>query len=153
MRVTIYTDGAARGNPGPGGYGAVMHYVDPAGKLHVKELTQGFRRTTNNRMELRAAYEALKLLDDGIRRTITFHTDSKYLQKAITNRWLYNWKRNGWLTAAKTPVSNQDLWKALDHVMTPHRLTFEWVKGHVGTKYNEMCDTLAKGEAMKFKKW
>ena len=104
-------------------------------------------------MELRAAYEALKLLDDGIRRTITFHTDSKYLQKAITNHWLYNWKRNGWLTAAKTPVSNQDLWKALDRVMTPHRLTFEWVKGHVGTKYNEMCDTLAKGEAIKFRGW
>ena len=138
-------------NPnGPGGFAAVFLTAEGSELL---TLSGGEPASTNNRMELRAAYEALKLLDDGIRRTITFHTDSKYLQKAITNRWLYNWKRNGWLTAAKTPVSNQDLWKALDRVMTPHRLTFEWVKGHIGTKYNEMCDTLAKGEAMKFKKW
>ena len=147
----IYTDGSCLVNPnGPGGFAAV--FLTPEGR-ELLTLSGGEPSSTNNRMELRAAYEALKLLDDGIRRTITFHTDSKYLQKAITNRWLYNWKRNGWLTAAKTPVLNQDLWKALDRVMTPHHLTFEWVKGHVGTKYNEMCDTLAKGEAMKFKKW
>lgn len=148
--LIIYTDGSCLVNPnGPGGFAAVFLTAEGSELL---TLSGGEPASTNNRMELRAAYEALKLLDDGIRRTITFHTDSKYLQKAITNRWLYNWKRNGWLTAAKTPVSNQDLWKALNRVMTPHRLTFEWVKGHVGTKYNEMCDTLAKGEAMKFKK-
>ena len=148
--LIIYTDGSCLVNPnGPGGFAAVFLTAEGSELL---TLSGGEPASTNNRMELRAAYEALKLLDDGIRRTITFHTDSKYLQKAITNRWLYNWKRNGWLTAAKTPVSNQDLWKALDRVMTPHRLTFEWVKGHVGTKYNEMCDTFAKGEAMKFKK-
>ena len=148
--LTIYTDGSCLVNPdGPGGFAAV--FLTPEGG-ELLTLSGGEPASTNNRMELRAAYEALKLLDDGIRRTITLHTDSKYLQKAITNRWLYHWKRNGWLTAAKTPVSNQDLWKALDRVMTPHRLTFEWVKGHVGTKYNEMCDTLAKGEAMRFKK-
>lgn len=98
-------------------------------------------------MELRAAYEALKMADDGKVHTIDFHTDSKYLQQAFSKGWVEKWKKNGWKTVQGTAVLNQDLWTAIDDLMERHHICFQWVKGHVGTKYNELCDRLAKEEA------
>ena len=144
--IEIYTDGACSGNPGPGGWGAVLKYG-----AHERELSGGEASTTNNRMELRAAYEALKYLGEESR-SVELHTDSKYLQRAVTEGWLARWKRNGWKTASGTAVSNQDLWKALDRMLSRHHVTFQWVKGHAGTRYNEMCDQLAKQEASVFMK-
>ena len=147
--LTIYTDGSCLSNPdGPGGFAAVFLTEEGEAFLH---LTGGEPGTTNNRMELRAAYEALKWISqDGKRRQITFCTDSKYLQRAITQRWLNNWKRNGWITTKGTPVLNQDLWKGIDAFLTSHALSFEWTKGHAGAQYNELCDQLAKAEASRF---
>ena len=132
MRVTIYTDGAARGNPGPGGYGAVMHYVDPAGNLHVKELTEGFRRTTNNRMELLGVIVALECLRRPC--TIDLYSDSKYVVDAFNQHWVDGWLKRGWKNAKKEPVKNADLWKRL-------------LEGHAGHPENERCDELATGSA------
>ena len=148
--LTIYTDGSCLVNPnGPGGFSAVFLSTD--GK-ELLRLTGGEPSSTNNRMELRAAYEALKLLNDGRAKKITFHTDSKYLQQAITKHWLDAWQRNGWRTSQNTPVLNKDLWMGLLRYMARHQISFQWVKGHVGTKYNELCDQLAKKEAMGFKR-
>ena len=110
-------------------------------------MTGGEPSSTNNRMELRAAYEALKMADDGRVHTISFHTDSKYLQQAFTKGWVEKWKKNGWKTVQGTSVLNRDLWTAIDCLMERHHILFQWVKGHVGTKYNELCDRLAKEEA------
>ena len=148
--LTIFTDGSCLVNPdGPGGFAAVFLTED--GSRELFHVTGGEPCSTNNRMELRAAYEALKLLQHGVSRHIVFHTDSKYLQRAFMNHWIDNWKRNGWKTSQGTPVVNQDLWKGLLPLMERHTIQFEWVKGHVGTKYNELCDQLAKKEAMKYK--
>lgn len=149
-KLTIFTDGSCLVNPdGPGGFAAVFLTED--GGRELFHVTGGEPCSTNNRMELRAAYEALKLLQYGVPRHIVFHTDSKYLQRAFMNHWINNWKRNGWKTSQGTPVVNQDLWKGLLPLMEKHTIQFEWVKGHVGTKYNELCDQLAKKEAMKYK--
>ena len=145
MRVTIYTDGAARGNPGPGGYGAVMHYVDPAGNLHVKELTEGFRRTTNNRMELLGVIVALECLRRPC--TIDLYSDSKYVVDAFNQHWVDGWLKRGWKNAKKEPVKNADLWKRLLEAKKNHQVTFHWVKGHAGHPENERCDELATGSA------
>lgn len=148
--LIIFTDGSCLVNPnGPGGFAAV--FLDTMGK-ELLYLSGGEPSSTNNRMELRAAYEAMKVIDDGTVHHITFHTDSKYLQKCFTNHWIRNWKKNGWKTREGSDVLNQDLWKALDAIISRHRVKFDWTKGHVGTKYNELCDQMAKGEAGKFKK-
>ncbi|MFQ5983002.1 MAG: ribonuclease HI [Woeseiaceae bacterium] len=133
--VEIYTDGACSGNPGPGGWGALLI----AGK-HRKTLYGGEPETTNNRMELTAAIQALNALK-GARRVI-LHTDSKYLKEGI-ERWLPNWKAKGWKTSNRKPVKNQDLWRALDEAAGRHELTWKWVRGHSGDAGNEQADALA----------
>ena len=135
-QVVIYTDGACKGNPGPGGYGAVLL----AGK-HRKELSAGYRLTTNNRMELLAAISALELLNSPCE--VALHSDSKYLIDAITKRWLAGWQRRDWQTAAKEPVKNRDLWLRILAAMNSHKIHCHWVKGHAGNPENERCDLLS----------
>jgi len=135
-QVVIYTDGACKGNPGPGGYGAVL----VAGR-HRKELAAGYRLTTNNRMELRAAIAALEFLNTPCE--VALHSDSKYLVDAVTKRWLAGWQQRGWQTAARQPVKNRDLWLLLLAAMKPHKIRCHWVKGHAGHCENERCDWLA----------
>jgi ribonuclease HI len=134
-KIEIYTDGACRGNPGPGGWGALL----VAGK-HRKTMYGGERQTTNNRMELTAVIEALNALKGS--RKVDLHTDSKYVKDGITS-WLENWKRRGWKTADKKPVKNQDLWRALDEAVARHEIEWHWVKGHAGHPGNEEADALA----------
>lgn len=141
MKVTIYTDGAARGNPGRGGYGAVLNYTTPSGKQHTLELSRGFTRTTNNRMELLAAIVALEALNRPCE--VELHSDSQYVCNAFNKHWIDGWQRRGWQTSAKKPVKNVDLWKRLLAAKEPHRVTFMWVKGHAGHPLNERCDQLA----------
>lgn len=135
-RVVIHTDGACKGNPGPGAYGAVL----VCGK-HRKEISAGYRLTTNNRMELRAAIAALGLLSEPCE--VDLHSDSKYLVQAINEKWLDGWQRRGWVTSDKKPVKNQDLWREIIMVMKGHKIRWCWVKGHAGHKENERCDDLA----------
>ena len=139
MHVDIFTDGSARGNPGPGGYGAILRYVDSAGTVHEKELSQGFEATTNNRMELLAAIVALEALKRPC--------DVTYLVKAFNDRWVDGWLRRGWKNAKKEPVKNVDLWQRLLAAKEPHAVTFEWVRGHAGHPENERCDELATSAA------
>ena len=142
MKVTIYTDGAARGNPeGPGGYGTVLQYVDAKGTLHEREYSAGYKKTTNNRMELMAAIVGLEALTKPCE--VTLVSDSKYLTDAFNQGWIYNWQKKDWVKSDKKPVKNIDLWKALLAAMEPHRVRFFWVKGHDGHPENERCDTLA----------
>ena len=144
--VTIYSDGSARGNPeGPGGYGAIIQYVDSRGELHEKELSKGFPKTSNNRMELLGAIAALETLNRPCR--VQLYSDSQYLVRAIEEHWLTNWQRNGWRTSSKEPVKNQDLWERLILAMEPHEVHFHWVKGHNGHPENERCDRLATAAA------
>lgn len=133
--IEIFTDGACRGNPGPGGWGAVLRYGD-----HEKELYGGEPDTTNNRMELMAAIRALEGLKRPCRVQLT--TDSSYVKNGITE-WLGNWKKRGWKTAAKKPVKNVDLWQRLDAAVQPHEVQWHWVKGHSGHPENERADALA----------
>ena len=133
--VVIYTDGACRGNPGPGGWGALLKY---GGK--EKELWGGDPETTNNRMELMGAIKALEALKQGC--SVELHTDSTYVLKGITE-WLESWKARGWKTAAKKPVKNVDLWKKLDEEIQRHQIEWKWVKGHSGDLGNEAADALA----------
>lgn len=133
--VKAYTDGACSGNPGPGGWGVVLQFGD-----HERELKGGESDTTNNRMELTAAIEALKALKEPCHIALT--TDSTYVKDGIT-KWLSNWKRNGWKTAAKKPVKNQDLWQQLEDCVAQHTVEWLWVKGHSGHPENERADTLA----------
>lgn len=134
--VVIYTDGACSGNPGPGGWGAILINAD-----NRKELKGGEPETTNNRMELRAAIEALNALKAPCK--VDLHTDSNYLRNGITS-WIKKWKTNGWRTAAKKPVKNDDLWKALEAARDRHDVTWHWVKGHAGHPENERADELAR---------
>nr|WP_314930765.1 ribonuclease HI [Shuttleworthia satelles] len=146
MRVTIYTDGAARGNPdGPGGYGAVISYVDARGQEHIKELSCGYKKTTNNRMELMGVIRALEALKRPCQ--VDLWSDSQYVVKAFEEHWIDKWQKNGWKTAGKKAVKNIDLWKKLLELMAPHQVTFHWVKGHAGQTYNERCDFLATSAA------
>ncbi|MEM1402302.1 MAG: ribonuclease HI [Pseudomonadota bacterium] len=133
--VVVYTDGACRGNPGPGGWGALLVY----GK-HERELFGAESETTNNRMELRGAIEGLNALSE--RCAVTLHTDSTYVMKGITE-WIDNWKRRGWKTTAKKPVANADLWQLLDAANEKHDVDWRWVKGHSGDPGNERADQLA----------
>lgn len=134
--ITIHTDGACRGNPGPGGWGALLESSDG----HQRELCGGELDTTNNRMEMTAAIEALRALKR--RSDVDLYTDSVYLRDGIT-RWLAGWKARGWRTAAKKPVKNQDLWRALDTLAAQHNVRWHWVKGHAGHDGNEAADALA----------
>ena len=135
-RVQLYTDGACSGNPGPGGWGALMLWND-----HEKELCEGEFETTNNRMELMAAIMGLEYLKRGM--GVDLFTDSTYVRDGIT-KWILNWKKNGWRTAAKKPVKNEDLWKRLDAALAPHDVEWYWVKGHAGNPENERADELAR---------
>ncbi len=138
-QVVIHTDGGCQGNPGPGGWAAVLRY----GK-HRRELSGAEPHSTNNRMELRAAIEALNALREPCQ--VTLHTDSQYLRQGITE-WIEGWKRRGWRTTDKSPVKNEDLWRALDAARARHQVNWHWVKGHHGDSANERCDRLA-GEAI-----
>jgi ribonuclease HI len=134
--VTIHTDGGCKGNPGPGGYGVVLEH----GK-HRKELAAGYRMTTNNRMELRAAIAGLEVLREPCE--VTIYSDSKYLVEANTERWIQGWQKRNWINSKKEPVKNRDLWERLIAVMAPHKVHWKWVKGHAGHADNERCDELA----------
>lgn len=146
MKVTIYTDGSARGNPdGPGGYGTILSYVDGTGTEHLREYSQGYKKTTNNRMELLAAIVGLEAL---IRPCdVTLYSDSQYLVKAFNDHWLEGWIKKGWKRGKNEPVKNVDLWKRLLAAMEPHNVEFVWVKGHAGHPQNERCDELATSAA------
>ena len=140
--VSIFTDGAARGNPdGPGGYGTILQYRDNGGVLHEKEISQGYLRTTNNRMELMAAIAGLEALNRPC--LVDLYSDSKYLVDAFNQKWIENWVKNDWKRGRSGPVKNIDLWKRLLKAMEPHRVNFIWVKGHDGHPENERCDRLA----------
>ncbi|WP_316859386.1 ribonuclease HI [uncultured Cohaesibacter sp.] len=142
-KVTIYTDGACSGNPGPGGWGALLTFG-----AHEKELCGGDAETTNNRMELQAAIEALNALNRPCE--IDLYTDSQYVRGGITG-WIYGWKKNGWKTAAKKPVKNAELWQALDEALQRHTVEWHWVKGHAGEEGNERADELARRGMAPFK--
>ena len=133
--ITIYTDGACKGNPGPGGWGAWLRWGD-----HERELFGGERATTNNRMELTAVIEALTALKRPC--DVTIHTDSEYVRKGITE-WIHNWKKRGWTTADRKPVKNVELWQKLDALAQSHRVHWRWVRGHAGDPGNERADALA----------
>ena len=142
--VKIYTDGACSGNPGPGGYGCVLIY-----KGKEKRISGGERETTNNRMELTAVIEALSALKEPCR--VTLISDSRYVVDAIEKGWLESWRQNGWKKADKKAALNVDLWEKLLPLLDTHKVTFDWVKGHDGDEYNEICDRLAVEESEKFK--
>jgi ribonuclease HI len=135
-RIEIFTDGACKGNPGPGGWGALLRYRE-----HEKELSGGEAHTTNNRMELMAVISALEALKRPSRVTVT--TDSQYVKRGI-NEWIARWKRNGWLTAERKSVKNRDLWERLDRALSVHQLEWHWVRGHSGHPENERADQLAR---------
>lgn len=143
-----YTDGACSGNPGPGGWGALLIAREGETVLKERTLKGGERETTNNRMELMAAIEALEALDRPSKLTVV--TDSAYVKGGITS-WLYGWKKNGWRTSTKKPVKNEDLWRRLDAANARHEVTWEWVKGHAGHPENERADELARAGMAPFK--
>lgn len=146
MKVTIYTDGSARSNPeGPGGYGTILHYIDTKGQLHEREYSAGYKKTTNNRMELMAVIVGMEALNRPC--DVEVISDSKYVTDAFNQHWVDNWIKNNWRTAQKKPVLNPDLWKRLLTAMEPHKVTFTWVKGHDGHPENERCDMLATSAA------
>ena len=142
MKVKIYTDGAARGNPdGPGGYGTILSYMDSKGEEHIREYSQGYKKTTNNRMELMAAIVGLEALNRPCE--VELYSDSKYLTDAFNQRWIDNWVKNNWKRGKSGPVKNIDLWERLLKAKAPHRVNFIWVKIHAGHPQNERCDQLA----------
>jgi len=143
-----YTDGACSGNPGPGGWGALLVARDGDRVLKERELSGGAPETTNNRMELMAAISALEALDRAS--AITVVTDSVYVKNGVTE-WIHNWKRNGWRTAAKKPVKNAELWQRLEAAAAQHRVNWEWIKGHAGHTENEHADALARAAMEPFK--
>ncbi len=143
-QVTIYTDGACSGNPGPGGWGAILISGE-----HRKELNGGEAETTNNRMELTAAIEALNALKRPC--TVALYTDSVYVRDGIT-KWIHGWRRNGWRTADKKPVKNAELWQALEQALKRHKVDWHWVKGHAGHPENERADELAREGLAPFKR-
>lgn len=142
--VTIYTDGACSGNPGPGGWAAILEYNG-----REKELSGGEAHTTNNRMELTAVIEALKALKEGCE--VDLYSDSKYVIDALEKGWVYNWRRNNWVKSDKKPALNSDLWEALLGEMARHKVKLHWVKGHASNPKNNRCDELAVAESQKYK--
>jgi len=146
MKVDIYTDGAARGNPnGPGGYGVILSYKDPAGEVHRRELSGGYRKTTNNRMELMGAIVGLESLNRPC--SVTLYSDSQYLVRAFEDGWVDGWVKSGWRKGKKNEVKNIDLWERLLAAKSMHDVHFVWVKGHDGHPENERCDKLATAAA------
>lgn len=146
MRVEIYSDGSARGNPdGPGGYGTILRYVDSKGEVHEKELSAGYDKTTNNRMELMGAIVGLEALLKPC--DVEMFSDSQYVIKAFNEHWIDGWIRKGWKTAGNKPVKNVELWKRLLKACEPHGIRWNWVKGHAGHPENERCDELATAAA------
>lgn len=141
--IEVWTDGACSGNPGPGGWGAILSY-----KGKEKELCGGEAMTTNNRMELMGAISALETLTRPC--TVALHTDSQYLRQGIT-AWIHGWKKNGWKTADRKPVKNEELWKRLDTALKQHKIEWKWVKGHAGDAMNERADALARAGMAPFK--
>ena len=146
-KVEAYTDGSSLGNPGPGGYGAVLVFVDAEGVEHKRELSQGYKLTTNSRMEIAGVVAVLEALNQPCEVTIT--SDSKYVVDSIEKHWLDSWIRRGWVKSDKNPVLNQDLWKRVVDLKAKHRLKMKWVKGHAGHPMNERCDELARSAASK----
>ena len=147
MKVIIYTDGAAKGNPdGPGGYGTVLLYTDAKGNCHRREYSVGYKKTTNNRMELMAAIIGLEALIRPCQ--VELYSDSQYLVKAFKEHWIESWQKKNWTRGKNQPVKNVDLWKRLLKAMEPHEVEFHWVKGHAGHEENERCDQLAVSAAM-----
>lgn len=146
MLVKIYTDGAARGNPdGPGGYGTILTYEDSKGNLHKRELSAGYKKTTNNRMELMAVIAGLEALIKPC--TVKLYSDSKYVVDAFNQHWIDSWLKKGWKRGKNEPVKNVDLWKRLLKAKEIHDVEFIWVKGHDGHEQNERCDYLATSAA------
>lgn len=146
MKVKLFTDGAARGNPeGPGGYGAILQYTDSNGTLHEKEMSAGYKQTTNNRMELLGVITGLEALKKPCE--VEVISDSKYVTDAFNQNWVENWIQKGWRTSTNKPVKNIDLWKRLIVLVKQHNVTFTWVKGHDGHPENERCDSLATSAA------
>ena len=146
MYVRLFSDGSARGNPeGPGGYGTVLQFTDAAGVLHEKEISQGYRKTTNNRMELMGCIAGFEALNRPCK--VDVFSDSKYLTDAFNQHWIENWVKHDWNRGKSGPVKNPDLWKRLLRAMEPHEVTFYWVKGHAGHPENERCDRLATAAA------
>ena len=146
MEVKLFTDGSARGNPdGPGGYGAILQYQDAKGQIHEKEISGGYKKTTNNRMELMGVIRGLEALNQPCH--VTLYSDSKYVIDAFKQHWIDSWIKNNWTKSDKKPVKNIDLWKKLLKVMEPHQMNFVWVKGHDGHPENERCDILATSAA------
>ena len=143
-QVTLYTDGACSGNPGPGGWGAILECEG-----HRKELSGGEASTTNNRMELTAVIEGLSALKFGC--AVTLVSDSKYVIDAITKGWVYSWKAKGWRKADKSPALNVDLWEKLLPQLDRHQMTYQWVKGHAGHPENERCDQMAVAQCQRFR--
>ena len=141
-QVDIFTDGACKGNPGPGGWAAILRMG-----AHETELTGGEAATTNNRMEMTAILRGLSALNEPC--AVTVHTDSRYVIDGMT-QWIFGWQKRGWLNAAKKPVANVDLWRELIAAARPHKVSWEWVKGHSGHPENERCDALASAEAARF---
>ena len=147
MKVTIYTDGSARGNPnGPGGYGVILHYTDPKGNLHESTRSAGYKKTTNNRMELMGVIAGLESLNRPC--DVEIVSDSKYVTDAFNQDWIGSWIKNGWKKSDKKPVLNTDLWKRLLEAKAPHNVTFTWVKGHNDHPENERCDKMAVEAAL-----
>jgi len=140
-KIIIYTDGSCLGNPGKGGWGALMFY-----KGHKKQISGSHPQTTNNRMEITAVIEALKTITKTI--TIEIYTDSKYVKDGI-NSWIYNWKKNNWKNSKKQAVKNADLWQELDNLVQKYKISWHWVKAHNGNEYNEIVDTIARNAAEK----
>ena len=145
MKVILYSDGSSRGNPGPGGYGTILQYTDRAGVLHEKEISEGFRDTTNNRMELMGVIAGLEALLKPC--SVDVWSDSQYVIKAFNDHWIDGWKKRGWKKADGKPVLNEELWKRLLLAAEPHEITWHWVKGHDGHPENERCDALATAAA------
>ncbi|MBR5389841.1 MAG: ribonuclease HI [Clostridia bacterium] len=143
-KVEIYTDGSCSGNPGPGGWGAILRY-----RGTEKELSGGAPATTNNRMELTAVIEALSALKQPC--AVDLYTDSRYIASAIREGWLENWKARGWKKADSSPVLNRELWEALDGLLSVHAVTFHWVKGHADNACNNRCDALATAQTVRYK--
>lgn len=144
-KINIYTDGACKNNPGPGGYGIILEYNDIK-----KEISGGSRDTTNNIMELTAVIEALKALNQPCE--VNLYSDSQYVCNAINKNWLNNWEKSNWKKADKKPVANRELWQQLSALLEMHKVNFIWIKGHAGHPENERCDKLATAEAAKFQK-
>ena len=143
-KILIYTDGACSGNPGPGGWGAILMY-----KEYKKEISGGNNDTTNNIMEITAVIEALKLLKEPCNLEVEVYSDSAYVVNAFNNGWIYNWKKNNWKTASKDPVKNKELWEILYELVRKFNVKFIKVKGHSDNEFNNRCDELARGEISK----